>query len=70
MLFLEFLLCSLIIFLLWIIPSVKEQIRQIHWIALLVTAIILGVVMVVEYFMQKLDKITIRFLLKSRLAVT
>ena len=48
----------------------KEQIRQIHWIALLVTAIILGVVMVVEYFMQKLDKITIRFLLKSRLAVT
>lgn len=66
MLFLEFLLCSLVIFLLWIIEGAKSKMQAIHWHVLLTTAIILGVVIIVEYFMQKFGNIAIRSILKGR----
>lgn len=64
--FLEFFVVTLGIFLLWVIQGASTQIKGINWVALLVTAIILGVVMVVEYFMQKFEQMTIRAILKGR----
>jgi hypothetical protein len=60
---LEYSLTTLIIFLLWIIPDAYDQIRDIHWIALLVTGICLGLVMVGEYFMQQIQKLAVKLIL-------
>lgn len=66
MLFLEYLLTTLVIFLLWIIPDAYARIRAIHWVALLVTGICLGLVMIAEYFMQQVQKLFVKLvILKS-----
>lgn len=57
MLALEFIFIGFVVFIFYIVPTIREFFKTIHWVALLITAIALGVVMANEYFMQKLHHV-------------
>jgi len=64
MLFLEYLLIAGVIFILWIVDSLKKSTKEMHWVVLLVTAVILGVVTMVQYFLQLTSQLAIKVVCK------
>lgn len=65
MLFLEYLLVAGIIFILWIVASLKKSTRDMHWVVLLITAVLLGAVTMVLYALQLTAQLIVKIVFKG-----